>query len=90
MSVYYLDGEAWVGVVEKEVIGYTVTDSFIAVVQQSPGVVSGSKAYFFIPLQTPFISDIGYKNVAGPLSLDDVTGLAVERGARAPLAFKTL
>ena len=91
MALFYSYNKKLVGVVHKQVIAYVVEDSFIAVIRQHSSNGNGKEEdYYFVPLTEPFITDHFETNVAGPLSLDEVTSLAVERGAPAPLAFKSL
>lgn len=91
MALFYIHNSLWVGVVEKQVVAYVAEESFIAVIRRHSSNGDGvEEDYYFIPLTKPLISDIGEKNVTGPLSLEDVTNLAKERGTTTPLTFKTL
>jgi len=91
MSLYYNHNSKWVGVVDKQVVAYIVEDSFIAVIRRHSSNGKGeAEDYYFIPLTMPFITQNGWSNVSGPMSLEKVTKLAVRRGASAPLKFKTL
>jgi len=57
------------GVVEKQVVAYVLNDSFITVIRRHSSKGKGPEEdYFFVPLNKPFISEIGEKNVSEPLS----------------------